>query len=93
VSKLLIECAQLEERNGHVQRARARVRALCGQLRWKVWLGGTRIELTRGQLAAAHALRWKVWLGGTRIELTRGQLAAAHALRAGKCGWEARASS
>jgi len=57
VSKLWIECAQLEERNGHMQRARAayvRSVANCaGRCGW----GGTRIEPTHGQLAAAHALR------------------------------------
>ena len=51
MSKLWIECAQLEERNGHMQRARAayvRSVANCaGRCGW----GGTRIELTRGAWA------------------------------------------
>jgi len=60
VWKLWFECAQLEERNGHLQRARAayvRSVANCApNLRWKVWLGGARTELTHGQFEAAHAL-------------------------------------
>jgi hypothetical protein len=57
VSTLLIECAQLVERNGHMVRARAayvRSVANCaGRCGWAARAS----SLTRGQLAAAHALR------------------------------------
>ena len=58
--KLWFECAQVEERAGHLQRARAayvRSVANCAaNLRWKVWLGGARTELCHGQYATAQAL-------------------------------------
>jgi la-related protein 1 len=60
VWKLWFECAQVEERNGHLQRARtAYVRSVANcaaNLRWKVWLGGARTELCHGQFETAHAL-------------------------------------
>ena len=58
--KLWFECAQVEERNGHLQRARsAYVRSVANcaaNLRWKVWLGGARTELCHGQFETARAL-------------------------------------
>ena len=60
VWKLWFECAQVEERTGHLQRARsAYVRSVANcaaNLRWKVWLGGARTELCHGQFDTAHAL-------------------------------------
>ena len=58
--KLWFECAQVEERNGHLHRARAayvRSVANCAaNLRWKVWLGGARTELCHGKFDVAQAL-------------------------------------
>ena len=58
--KLWFECAQVEERNGHLQRSRtAYVRSVANcaaNLRWKVWLGGARTEVCHGQFDVAQAL-------------------------------------
>jgi tetratricopeptide (TPR) repeat protein/type II secretory pathway pseudopilin PulG len=60
VWKLWFECAQVEERAGHLQRARmAYVKSVANcaaNLRWKVWLGGARTELCHGQFETAQAL-------------------------------------
>ena len=58
--KLWFECAQVEERNGNLQRARsAYVRSVANcasNLRWKVWLGGARTELCHGEFEVSQQL-------------------------------------
>jgi len=60
VWKLWFESAQVEERNGNLQRARAAyvksVATCAANLRWKVWLGGARTELCHSQFAVSQAL-------------------------------------
>ena len=49
---------QVEERNGHLLRARAAyvksVATCAANLRWKVWLGGARTELCHSQFAVSQ---------------------------------------
>ena len=60
VWKLWFECAQVEERNGHLQRARIAymhsVATCASNLRWKVWLGGARTELCHAKFDVAAML-------------------------------------
>ena len=58
--KLWFECAQVEERNGNLERARSayvRSVACCAvNLRWKVWLGGARTEVCHQRFDVAQEL-------------------------------------
>ena len=75
VWKLWFECAQVEERNGHLQRARtAYVRSVANcaaNLRWKVWLGGARTELCHGKFDVAQALLERAFTESPRTRICR----------------------